>query len=322
MKYFSRQIFSAAWPVLFLLTGTVFASGASLGAGKLGPEVEKTLDSVPEQCEVLNQKAPDQDKGSKLKNLSPPLRVLLGLLVPGLPQFFDGKIRSYGYFAVEGVGVVGLILLTAEGGSNEKRYINLARVARGNFVYPGFRNNPEEGTDPILPGMGEYYEDLLKWPSSGDFDNDPSRSGIQPETDPRTYNGHQWEIAQINNYSAANGGIPVPASPAEEQAALESYKRQVYPSQYNWDWTGLDQENDEYHRLFDKSENAYRSRVKFTAILLANHLVSALDVLVAERINRDSFLKSSNLQIHFEMHSLQADPSGLPFPAVKFSHRF
>lgn len=126
----------------------------------------------------------------------------------------------------------------------------------------------------------------------------------------------------MNTYSASSGGIPVPASPAEEQAALETYKRQVYPSQYNWDWTGLDEENDEYHRLFDKSEDAYRGRIKFTAILLANHLVSALDVLIAERINRNSFLKSSNLQIHFEMHGSQAHPNGLPFPAVKFSRRF
>jgi hypothetical protein len=322
MKYFSRRIILALWLMLFVLSGPVSARGDALDAGKHEPGVKKTLGFVPEECEILNQKVLNQDKGSKLRNLSPPMRVLLGLLVPGLPQFFDGKIRSYGYFAVEGAGVAGLVLLTAKGSSHEKRYLNLARAARGNFLYPGFRNNPEEETNPMLPGFGEYYEDLLKWPSSGDFDNDPSRAGVQPETDPRTYNGHQWEIAQMNNYSASSGGIPVPASPAEEQAALETYKRQVYPSQYNWDWTGLDEENDEYHRLFDKSEDAYRGRIKFTAILLANHLVSALDVLVAERINRNSFLKSSNLQIHFEMHSLQADSNGLPFPALKFSRRF
>lgn len=322
MKSLSGRIILAIWPVFFILTGPVFASGAFRDAGKLGPRVEKAPGSVPEKYEILNRKALNQDKRERLKNLSPPVRVLLGLLVPGLPQFFEGKIRAYGYFAVEGASVAGLVLLTAKGSSHEKRYINLAGTARGNFVYPGFRNNPEEETDPLLPGFGEYYEDLLKWPSSGDFDNDPSQAGVQPETDPRTYNGHQWEIAQINNYSATNGGIPVPATPAEEQTALEAYKRQVYPSQYNWDWTGLDREKDDYHLLLDKSEDAYRRRSKFAAILFANHLVSALDVLIAERINRSDYIKASNLQMHFEMRNSQAEPNGVPFPAVMFSRRF
>ena len=322
MKYFSRGILPAIWLALLIPAMPVFAGEDFPDAVRLGPAIERPSGSAPEQSRLLDQKTLNQDKGGRLRNLSPPVRILLGLLVPGLPQFLDGKIRSYGYFAVEGVSVAGLVLLTAEGNSKEKRYINLARVARGNFIYPGFRNNPEEQTDLMLPGFGEYYEDLLKWPSSGDFDNDPSRDGIQPETDPRTYNGHQWEIARINNYSASNGGIPVPASPAEEQAAVEAYKRQVYPSQYNWDWTGLERENDDYHRLFGKSEDAYRRRSTFAAILFANHLVSALDVLVAERINRSDFLKASNIQIHFEMKNTQAEPDGLPFPAVKFSHRF
>ena len=35
-----------------------------------------------------------------------------------------------------------------------------------------------------------------------DFPLPVAQDGIQPETDTRTYNGHQWEIAQINNYTA------------------------------------------------------------------------------------------------------------------------
>ena len=85
-------------------------------------------------------------------------------------------------------------------------------------------------------GFGEYYEDLKKWPSSGDYDNDPSQSGIQPETDQRTYNGHQWRIAQINKYTKTSGGLPVPANPAEVDQAVDAYSRAVYPLEYNWDW--------------------------------------------------------------------------------------
>lgn len=322
MKYIPRRIILALWLMLFVLSGPVFAAGNLPGGEKLGPRIERPSGGVPEKGGMLKQQTEAREKGGRLKNLSAPVRILLGLLVPGLPQFFDGKVRSYGYFAVEGIGVAGLVLLTSEGSSNERRYINLARAARGNFIYPGLRNNPGESVDPMLAGFGEYYEDLLKWPSSGDFDNDPSLEGVQPETDPRTYNGHQWEIARINNYSTTNGGVPVPASPAEVQAALEAYMNKVYPSQYNWDWTGLDDENDRYHRIFDKSENAYRQRSTFAAILFANHLVSALDVLIAERINSNSYLKASNLQMHFEMHASPAGPNGLPFPAVKFSRQF
>jgi len=259
---------------------------------------------------------------SRSSSTNPTLQVVLGFLVPGLPQYLDGQWRSYGYFAVEGASIASLIVLNSQGNSRRERYFKLARLVRSNYVYPGLRNNPEEITVPSLPGFNEYYEDLTKWPSSGDFDDDPSLEGVQPESDPRTFNGHKWEIAKINNFSGTNGGLAVPENPQEEINALEAYKQIIYPSEYNWDWTGLEQEKQRYHELFDKSEDALRRRSTFVTILLANHLVSGLDVLIQNRINRSRYLRNARLRLHLKMDPVQG-PAGRGFqPRVSVSHRF
>ena len=259
---------------------------------------------------------------SRSSSTNPALQVVLGFLVPGLPQYLDGQWRSYGYFAVEGASIASLIVLNSQGDLRRERYLRLGWIVRSNYVYPGLRNNPEEITVPSLPGYNEYYEDFTKWPSSGDFDDDPSLEGVQPESDPRTYNGHKWEIAKINNYSGTNGGIAVPENPQEEINALEAYKQMVYPIEYNWDWTGLEQEKQRYHELFEKSEDALRRRSTFVTILLANHLVSGLDVLIQNRINRSRYLRSARLRLHLKMDPVQG-PTGREFqPRVSVSHRF
>ena len=250
-----------------------------------------------------------QDTRSGSKKLSPRVRLLLGALVPGLPQFLDGRPRAWAYFAVEGFSVGALLALNSRGNTYLNRYKILAVAARNNFVYPGLRNNPTEDVDLRAEGYGEYYEDLLKWSSSGDYDNDPNQPGVQPETDPRTYNGHQWDIAKINNYTGSSGGLPVPANQAEADAAMQSYLQRVYLMELNWDWTGLDAENEEYHHLFDVSERAYRNRNNFVAVLLANHLVSVIDVLITERLNSSEIMKSSGVSLGLEMYA----PSGYAF---------
>jgi hypothetical protein len=286
------------------LTVQLSASGTSFGPyrsdnGK--PDVEMAWSNLETSAGSYAQ----QDAGSESRKLSPRMRLLLGALVPGLPQFLDGRPRAYAYFAVEGFSIGALFTLNSRGNSYLDRYKTLALTARNNFVYPGLRNNPTEDVDLTSEGYGEYYEDLLKWTSSGDYDNDPNQTGVQPETDPRTYNGHQWEIAKINNYTGSSGGIPVPASQAEADAAMQSYLQRVYLRELNWDWTGLDEENEEYHRLFDVSERAYRNRNNFVAVLLANHLVSVIDVLITERLNRSEVMRSNGVSLGVEIYMPQ-----------------
>ena len=196
----------------------------------------------------------------------------------------------------------GLFLLNSRGNSYQNRYVNLSRAARGNFVYPGMRNNPTEEVDLTAAGYGEYYEDLLKWTSSGDYDNDPNLPGIQPEPDPRTYNGHQWDIARINNYTGSNGGLPVPLNAAEQQAALDAYLAKVYLRELNWDWTGLEAESSEYHHLFKRSGSSYRNRNKFTGLLVANHIISVLDVLITQRLNKSEVMQNSGMNFGLQMY--------------------
>ena len=244
-----------------------------------------------------------QDTDASGSRLSSRTRILLGGLVPGLPQYLDGRPRAWAYFAAEGISIAGFLILNSRGSSYENQYKNLAITARGNFVYPGLRNNATEDVNLMAAGYGEYYEDLLKWSSSGDYDNDPDMPGLQPETNTDTYNGHQWEIARINNYTGTNGGLPVPVSEAEEQAALEAYMSQVYRQEINWDWTGLEAEYDRYHHLFDRSERSYRNRNKFIGVLVANHIVSMLDVLITERLKNNSTLEHNGLDIGLQMHT-------------------
>jgi hypothetical protein len=250
------------------------------------------------------------------------MHLALGALVPGLPQLMDGQWRAYGYFAVEAASLAGIVSCNAQAHARQKRFDIISRTARENFPLPGLRNNATEQTDPLLHGYGEYYEDLTKWPSSGDYDNDPSLEGLQPETDPRTYNGHQWKIAQINNYSGTNGGIPVPKSEDEVQRAIEAYKQAVYPTEYNWDWTGLDLEQAEYYHVFNQNEVSYRRRNKFTFILLANHLASAIDVLIQEKINSSRRMKAAGLELRLEMGQTPGIGGAQIRPALSLHHQF
>ena len=321
--------------ILFVLALTLAAFTASVGhppdrkpGSVSGPQkVERpplvsylsaeksTWSSAEEESFLLSE-------SSGTSGMNPILRVALGFLVPGLPQYLDGHWRSYGYFALEGVSIGSLIVLNSQGNSRLERYLKLTRLARSNYIYPGLRNNPTEITDHSLPGYGEYYEDLTKWPSSGDYDDDPSLEGLQPEIDPGTFNGHQWEIAKINNYSGTNGGLPVAENPQEEINALEAYQQKVYPSEYNWDWTGLELENQRFHDLFARRENAMRRRSTFTAVLLANHLISGLDVLIQERLNRNRALRAARLRVRLQINPVRV-PGSLGFqPRMSLSHRF
>ncbi len=318
--------------LLFFLSFTLAeAFGYSLDRGRGSVSGPQRVEQAPLVSFVSAEKGTEifvenetfaLSEDSKSSSINPALQVVLGFLVPGLPQYLDGQWRSYGYFALEGVSIASLVVLNSQGNLRQERYLHFAWLVRSNYVYPGLRNNPEEITDPSLHGYGEYYEDLTKWPSSGDYDDDPSLEGVQPESDPRTYNGHQWEIAKINNYSGTDGGLAVPENPQEEINALEAYKQKVYPSEYNWDWTGLEREKQRYHDLFDKSEDALRRRSTFITILLANHLVSGLDVLIQNRINRNRYLHNARLRLHLEMNPVQV-PAGRGFqPRVSVSHRF
>ncbi len=320
------RILLAATSTLVLCFLQLGAAAPQPGGNNQGPRLQASLAGQVEMAWSNNSSAGQvyAQRGSAEKGteLSPGVRLLLGALVPGLPQFLDGRPRAWAYFVAEGAAVGGLALLNSRGKSYENRYKNLTRAARGNFVYPGLRNNPTEDVNLIATGYGEYYEDMLKWPSSGDYDNDPDQGGVQPETDPRTYNGHQWDIAKINNYTGTSGGLPVPLSAAERQAALDAYLAQVYNKELNWYWTGLEAESDEYRRLFDRSEKSYRNRNKFITLLIANHLVSVLDVLITQRLNSSEALKGRGMNLGLLMYTPTAGAVAGQIPMLVFGKKF
>src|SRR3972149_685144 len=56
-----------------------------------------------------------EETATSHRELNTGLKLLLGALVPGLPQFLDGKVRAWGYFAAEATSIAGLIAGTVSG---------------------------------------------------------------------------------------------------------------------------------------------------------------------------------------------------------------
>ena len=190
------------------------------------------------------------------------------LLVPGAGQAALGLRRWPLYVAVE----AGFWWLWAD--------------ARGD--YHGFRDGYRDlawetariREGPRRDGGWPYYEAMSHYVESGLFDADPAE-GLQPEEDPATYNGSVWEIAR-GIYLP--GGSPRPGTP-EHDAALDWYEVRAAGPGFLWSWAGREGDLDRFRGLIGRADDAHRTRVTAFGVILANHLVSAIDGLVAARLS-------------------------------------
>jgi len=194
--------------------------------------------------------------------------MLLSLVLPGAGQHVLGQRRRWAYLALEVVGWVAYLDRHGAGGDLRDRYRDFAW---------------EQGRIQSLPridGNFDYYERLSKWPRSGAFDADPSRPGIQPELDPAAYNGSIWALAvQIF--------IPPDQSPPESdpryQDALAYYERRAYGPALLWDWDGKGAAQADLGRLIEESDDRFRQATTALGLVIANHLVSAVDAYLSGR---------------------------------------
>lgn len=205
----------------------------------------------------------------ELSTRSPGVVTTASLLLPGTGQLLLGKMRWPAYAALEAIGWFVHLERRREGRRLRNEYRELAWLsARAGAA------------EPRLDGDWEYYESLEQWPTSGRWDADTERAGLQPESDPRTFNGAVWALAR-DLYLPEEGGRDAEA----HTRALEFYRERAYPPELSWDWTADEASLRQYRELIDRSDTALRTATVVLGAVVANHLFSAADAFVAARLS-------------------------------------
>ncbi len=135
------------------------------------------------------------------------------------------------------------------------------------------------GTTERRDGDFEYYERLTRWARSGAFDAQPGVAGVQPETDPTTFNGDAWRLARELFW----GGSDVPPTPDAEAAALDYYRGRAYDEDFVWDWSGAPAEQQRFARLIRESDDGFARARLAVGGLVANRFLSTADVWLSSR---------------------------------------
>lgn len=193
------------------------------------------------------------------------------LVLPGAGQAALGLRRWPLYLAVE----AGLWWLWADAAHAFGRY----RDGYRDLAWDAARI--QEG--PRQDGGWSYYEVMSHYHASGAFDADPA-AGVQPEPDPSTYNGSVWEIAR-GIYLP--GGAIDPDGP-EYADALAWYEARAAGPGFLWTWVGRESDLDRFRRLIGAADDSRRTQTTAVGVILANHLVSAVDGLIAARLRAGS----------------------------------
>jgi hypothetical protein len=209
--------------------------------------------------------------------VDPPLwrPVVESAVVPGWGQFDLGQTRGWAYLAVEAAVWTGWGLSRHAGGEDRDAYRALAwREARG-------------GPEPRVDGDFDYYERLGRWTRSGAWDVDPGQDGVQPETDPASFNGDAWGLAVAIFDVGPDAG---PGDPAYD-AALDYYRERAYSDGFLWDWTGLEAAQAEYRSLIDQSDRHFRQATLILGGAFLNRLVSAADAYLTQVAGRPASVR-------------------------------
>lgn len=195
---------------------------------------------------------------------------LASLLVPGMGQLMGHHDRGAIYLVAEAFFVTRYIAFGTEGRRKRNEYRNLAFVvARGAYA-PTMQDT-----------VFEYYEQMGRYIESGPYDTDPG-SALVPPTDPRSYNGAIWALARRTYFTNPDS---TPAVTSEEyQRAIAFYTRRAIGPDFQWSWRNAGLEQDLYRQTIHQSDEAFRRATQQLGLVLANHLVSAVDAFVSNRL--------------------------------------
>lgn len=198
------------------------------------------------------------------------IHVLASVAVPGSGQLLARRDRGAIYVVVEALLLTRFVQFHAESSREANRYRDLAfAVARREF-------------GPVVRDTAfAYFEQMAKFIESGPFDTDPSPA-LVPPTDERTYNGAVWALARQTFFPDPNR--PPPPGSEEHQRALEFYRRRAVGPNYQWSWRNAGLEQDLFRQAISRSDEAFRRATQQLGLMLANHLISALDAFIEHRL--------------------------------------
>jgi len=136
---------------------------------------------------------------------------------------------------------------------------------------------------PRVDGSFEYYESMAQYSASGAFDLQPDEEGVQPEEDPETYNGSIWLLAR-EIFFLGDPGEPVDPGSEPYDQAIRYYVSRAIPPKLAWNWSTNTLQQAEFSDLIRASDENLRRGTTMIGLILANHLVSAVDALVTGRL--------------------------------------
>lgn len=199
------------------------------------------------------------------------VRPLASLLVPGAGQLLARQDRGAVYLAAEVYLLSRYLQLDHEATQEAVRFQNLAfEVARRSFM-PTKR-------DTIF----EYYEQMERFVESGAYDADPG-AAFAPEPDPQTYNGSVWLLARRTYWEDPN--VPPDPTSWRYRQALDFYTARAVSPNFQWSWREHSLEHQVFRDFMRRSDNAFRRAQTQIGLLLANHVVSAVDALISARLS-------------------------------------
>jgi len=198
------------------------------------------------------------------------VRPLASLFVPGMGQALSGQDRAAVYGAVELYALSRYIQLQHDANVNADLYHQLAfAVAQRGFA--------ASRRDTIF----EYYETMERFTASGHYNMGPGGS-LVPETDPSTYNGSVWLLARRTFWTDPN--VPPPPNTPQSDSAYSFYVRHAVGPRFQWSWQNASLQQQAFRDLIKSSDDGYRNAQAQLGLLLANHIVSALDALISNRL--------------------------------------
>lgn len=213
------------------------------------------------------------------------VRPVASLMIPGTGQLMGGSDRAALYLVAEAFFLTRFFSLQHDGRYGADQYHDLAfRVARGPFA-PTIRDT-----------VFDYFEAMGKYIESGPFDTDPGPD-LVPPGDERTFNGHLWWLARQTFFQQPDS-IP-DAGSAEYARALDFYRRRAVGPDFRWSWRSAAIEQDLFRQTIRSSDEAFRRAREQLGLLMANHLLSAVDALISSRLHHRGRLKdvSARLQV-------------------------
>ncbi len=192
------------------------------------------------------------------------------LILPGAGQVLLRQDRFVAYFAVEAWAMLEFVNQRTEARRQQNRYRALARDVARTLYGP-----------PFPMGTWAYYESMEHFLESGVFDRLPGGE-VDPDINTDTYNGAMWLLARTTYWNDPD--LAPSEGSAEYRRALNFYLDRAVRPEYRWSWRGAQLEQDLYIRTIRRSNTSFRGARAALGMVLANHLLSAVDAFVTLRV--------------------------------------